>query len=243
MSDAFRPITSSRPLQTPQGYRIYTTQRDVPMEFPLPAIGDLISAANFIGGFSNHFVMDVSDAPRGDSKRVTVTHGPVPAGAFTEYESVPYTFPPIYPNATAFFPGGSKARSRVVIGRIVYEFRQTPGNWTSLAPIWNYTSLATGPFEVKSYLAEDYGTNFIDEDGESGLVGHYMNNSFVSDNTINDAWYVYAPGSLFYQGAPSAPSATIYAGWVAGGTELMARRTLHKWYCFYMLRTVWVKAQ
>jgi hypothetical protein len=245
MSDAFSPITTSRTLQTPQGYRIYTTQREVAAEYPLPTIGAAMST--FIAGFTGHYIMDVSDRPRGSRKIVTVTHGEVPSGVFTEYESVAYTFPPIYPNSTAFFPGGSRERSRVVTGRVTYEYKldptSAPTDWTALAAIWDYSSLSTGPFEVLSYILESAGQQYTNGDQENGLVGDFLNPSFIGVSTINDALVIYAPGDLYYNLGASSPSATTYAGLVSAKTELMASRIMHRWYCFYMLKTTWVKAQ
>lgn len=250
-SDPYSPITTSRQLDQPTGYRIYSTTRLVPTEFPIPAKGAVLSASNFIGGFGTdlapHYILDVTDAPHGTGKRVTVTHGPLPSaeGGYTEYESVAHTFPPIYPNNTAFFPGGSKARPRVVPAKVVYEYSLDPSasGWLSAATIWDFSSRTTGPFEVQSYLSEAAGTNFTDGDGDSGLVGDFMNPSFIGQDTINNAFTIYAPGDLFFAVTASAPSATTYASWVAAGSEIMKSRTIHRWYCFYMRRTVWIKAQ
>jgi hypothetical protein len=249
MSDAFRPVTTSRSLQTPQGYRIYTTTRQVAMEFPLPVVGDLLSASNFIAGFTNHYIMDVNEVPNGDLKKVTITHGPVPSGTYEEYESMAYTFPAIYPFSTTpeFFPGGSRQRGRVVPARVQYEYRLSPTtpapNWLTAATIWNYSDPTTGPFEVLSYMQEAAGSYFEADDGTGGLVGDFLNSMFIGQDTINDEIAISAPGDLAYTIDPSLPSKTTYATWVAGNTEIMASRTLFKFYCFYARRTVWVRAQ
>lgn len=247
MSDAHSPITTSRSLQTPQGYRIYTTTRTVPMEFPLPTVGALMSASNFIAGFTNHYIMDVSDVPKGSDKRVTVTHGAGPSGIYEEYESFAYTFPAIYPNGTAFFPGGSRQRSRVVPARVQYEYRVAPNtpspNWLTAATIWDYSDPITGPFEVRSYMQEAAGSYFTGDDGSGGLVGDFLNSMFIGQDTVNDEISISAPGDLAYTIGVSSPSATTYAGWVSGNIEIIASRTLFKFYCFYARRTVWVRAQ
>jgi hypothetical protein len=253
MSDASTPITTSRVLSMPKGHRIYSTSREVATEFPLPAIGAVLAANNFIGGFTNHIVLDVTEAPgKGNLKRVTVTHGTIPSGDFTEYESEAYTFPPIYPNDTTFMPGGSRPRSRNVIAKVVYQFQLTIGSWLNDPTIWTIPSdpseltseaLSTGPFEVRSYIAEAAGETFVAGDGSSGRVGDYLNGAFINLDTINDSFSIYDPGDLFYSVGASVPSATTYAGWVAAKTEIMTARTVHKWYCGYMRRTAFVRAQ
>lgn len=250
-SDPYAPITTSRQLDQPTGYRIYTTTRLVAAEFPIPSKGDVLSSSNFIGGFGTtenpHYILDVTDAPHNGGKRVTVTHGPLPLaeGGYTEYESLAYTFPPIYPNDSSFFPGGSKARSRVVPARVVYEYALDPiaSSWTTAPTIWDFDDITTGPFEVQSRIAEAAGLNFTEGDGDTGLIGDFMNPTFIGQDTINDAFIIYAPGDLFFEVAASIPDAATYAGWVGDNTELMASRTIHRWYCFYMRRTVWIRAQ
>jgi hypothetical protein len=243
MSDAYTPITTSRVLQTPRGHRIHTTTREVSDRFPLPVLGSELSASNFIAGFTDHIILDASEVPKPNGgKRVSVTHGTFPTGVFTEYESQAYTFPPIYPGST-FMPGGSRARQRVVPARVTYEYRAAIGDWMEAATLWDYLSPTTGPFEVKSYIAQAAGETFVAEDGSSGRVGDYLNPFYIGIDTVNDAINVYDPGDLFYTIGASAPSATTYAGWVANKTELMASRTVHKWYTGYMRRTAYVRAQ
>lgn len=251
-SDPYSPITTSRVLDEPRGHRVYTTTRKVAAEFPLPGKGEVLSEANFIGGFGTvgdyHYILDVSDYPDGDGKKVSVTHSKIPAGTFTEYESLGYVFPPIYPKTSqAHFPGGSKARSRTVTARVEYEYTTNPAasptNWRGDATIWDFSSVSSGPFEVRSYLSEAAGANFVAADGSSGLVGDFLNPSFVGQDTLNDIFRIYSPGSLFYSVGASSPSAATYLGWITSKSEFMASRTIHKWYCFYMRRTVWVRAQ
>jgi hypothetical protein len=242
-SDSHRPITSSRSLQTPLGHRIYTTSREVSAEYEPPVVGSLLSASNFIAGFNNHYVLDSTDSPTNSGKRVVVTHGTFPSGTFTEYESVAYTFPAFYPTAGSRFPGGSRPRQRVVPARVVYEYRLAPGNWLTAATIWNYSDPTTGPFEVASLIAKAAGVNFTDGDGDSGMVGDFLNSAFINHDTINNAITISAPGDLFYTIGASAPSATTYNNWISLQTEFIASRTIHKWYCGYMRRTVYIKAQ
>jgi hypothetical protein len=242
-SDPFTPITSSRTLETPKGHRIYTTTREVATEYPLPAIGSLLSDSNFIAGFSGHYILDCTDSPKSTNKRVTVTHGTFPSGTFTEYESLAYTFPAFYPTPGAVYAGGSRPRARVVTARVTYEYRLAPGDWLSAPAIWDYTTVTSGPLEIKSYIAEAAGVNFTDGDGDSGMVGDFLNSAFINLDTIHNAIDIYAPGDLSYAIGASVPSATTYNGWILGGTEFIASRTIHKWFCGYMRRTVYVKAQ
>lgn len=244
-ADAYHPITTSRVLSTPRGHRIYTSARDVASEYPLPGVADLLSVSGFVVGsdFTSHYVLDVSDSPTRNGKRVSVEHGTFPTGEFEEYESLAYTFPPFYPTPGAFFPGGSRPRARVVPARVVYEYRLAPGDWLDAPAIWNFVSPLTGPFEVQSYIAEAAGVNFTAGDGSSGMVGDFLNPAFINYDTINNGIDIEAPGDLSYTISASVPSATTYAGWAVAGTEIMASRTIHKWYCGYMRRTAWVKAQ
>lgn len=253
-SDAFSPITTSRTLQTPKGHRIYTTTRDVASEYPLPAIGSLLSETNFIAGFSGHYVLDVTDSPKGNGKRVTVTHGSFPSGTFTEYESLAYTFPALYPLSGAVYPlgsptagavyaGGSRPRSRVVTARVAYEYRLAPGDWLTAASLWNYSDPATGPFEVISFIAEAAGAAFVGGDGTPGQVGNYLNLAFIGMDTVNDEIEISVPGDLSYNINPSVPSGSVYNSWIILGTELMASRRIFKWYCGYGRQTTYVKAQ
>lgn len=247
MSDAYTPITTSRVLQTPRDHRIYTTTREVSDRFPLPTLGDALSESNFIAGFTDHIILDASEAPKsGGGKRVTVTHGKIPSGTFTEYESMAYTFPSIYPKAGgSFFPGGSRPRPRLVTARVTYEYQATIGSWQSDPAIWDYSSLTSGPFEVKSYLMEAAGINFVTDDGESGLVGDYLNRNYLGLDTISNAITVWsgADVGLSYLIPASVPSYDTYAGWVAARTELMAHRSVSKWYTGYVRRTAYVRAQ
>lgn len=252
MSDAFRPITTSQRLDNPRGYRLFTTQREVPAEFVPPEIGAALGT--FLpGSLSSNLVLGVSDSPRGGKQIVTVQHGPVPSGpdaggSFVEYESFAYRFPPIYPNATAFFPGGSQDRNRVVTGRVVYEYATVGSTafnaWRDAATIWNFTDPTTGPFEVLSYIADAAGQKFTGDDGSAGVVGQFLAPAFIAQDTINNSIAISSPGSLAYTVGESAPSATTYAAWVAARTEFIASRSISKWMGnVYCRRTVWVRAQ
>lgn len=252
MSDAFRPITTSQRLDNPRGYRLFTTQREVPAEFTPPNIGDPLG--NFLpGSLSSNLVLSVSDSPRDGKQIVTVRHGLVPEGpdggeAFVEYESFAYRFPPIYPNSTPFFPGGSQDRNRVVPARVVYEYAKIGSSkfntWRDASTIWDFTDPTTGPFEVKSYIADAAAQKFTGDDGSAGVVGQFLAPAFIAQDTINNSLSISSPGSLFYTVGASSPSATAYAAWVAARTEIIASRTISKWMGnIYCRRTVWVRAQ
>ena len=248
MSDAHTPITTSRLLQTPRGHRIYTTTREVSDRFPLPTLGAALSESNFIAGFSNHLILDASESPKpGGGKRVSVTHGTIPSGSFVEYESMAYTFPAIYPKtAGTFFPGGSRPRQRLVTARVVYDYQATIGTWMDDVTIWDYTTLTTGPFEVKSNLVDAAGISYQIEEGLDGLVGDYLNKNFLGATTVHNEITITVRsmgGALVYTILASVPSYDTYAGWVTAKTELMAQRTVHKWYSGYMRRTAFVRAQ
>lgn len=244
------PWTKFQYLKIPKNHKLYTTVILIPYSYTIPEAGQQISAISYLSGVAagrqSDYIVDVRYPEAYGGYRLEIDHMTVPSGSFTEYESVAYTFPPIYPNATAFFPGGSKPRSRVVPARVVYEYQLTPTsptNWLTAATIWDYTTPSTGPFEVKSYLAEAAGTNFIDDDGTSGSVGEFLNPSFIGQDSINDAFNVYSPADLAYAVGASSPSAATYADWVANNTEIMVSRTIHSWYEFTMRRSVFVRAQ
>lgn len=252
MSDAFRPITTSQRLDNPRGYRLFTTQREVPSEFVPPEIGATLGTF-LAGSLSSNLVLSVSDSPRDGKQIVTVQHGPVPngpdgGGSFVEYESFPYTFPPIYPNSSAFFPGGSQNRNRLVTARVVYEYA-TVGSaafnaWRDAATIWNFTDPTTGPFEVRSYIADAAAQKFTGDDGSAGTVSQFLATAFIAQDTIHNGITVSSPGSLYYTIGESSPSATTYANWVSAKTEFIASRNITKWMGnIYMRRTVWVRAQ
>jgi hypothetical protein len=246
MSDAFTPRTTSRTVAVPRGHRIYTTTRVVSTEFPLPVVGALLSESNFIAGFTGHYILDVSDNPSPDCKKtVTVTHASIPTGTFTEYEDVPYTFPALYPGGTTW-PGGMRQRQRIVRALVTYEYQLTPSSpsdWLADPAIWNFSSLTTGPFEVKSYLQEAASKFFTDDDGTGGQVGDFLNQTFITQDTLNNGITIYAPGSLLYTIGASVPSLSTYDGWITAKTEFMISNTIHEWYAFYMRRKVWVRAQ
>lgn len=248
MSDAHTPITTSRVLQTPRGHRIYTTTREVSDRFPLPELGAALSESNFIAGFTDHIILDASEAPKPNGgKRVTVTHGKIPIGTFTEYESMAYTFPSIYPKpGGSFFPGGSRPRPRVVTARVTYQYQAAIGSWMDDAPIWDFASLSTGPFEVKSWLMDAAGRRFDEEVDGTRQVGDYLNRNYLGMDTINntiEVWSSDGDSASIFTIPPSVPSYDTYAEWVSAKTELMVQRTVHKWYTGYMKRTAYVRAQ
>lgn len=246
MSVPYTPITTSRQVEIPKGHRIYTsTRRQCAVEMAVPTQGAAVGS--FLGGLhAANIILDAWDNPSGDGKKtITIEHTTVPGGSFVSYETVAFQFPPIYPNGTAFFPGGSYRRPRNVMGRITYEFSRTPGaTWGAAAAIWDFTSLATGPFEVKSFLADASGEPYQDDEGNSGTIGAWLKGNFIASDTIHDAVVISIPGILYYAIGTSFPSATQYAAWVAGQNELMVSRTVDDWYGdISMRRTVYVKAQ
>jgi hypothetical protein len=246
MSVAHTPITTSRQVEIPKGHRIYTsTRRQCAVEMPVPTQGAAVGT--FLGGIhAANIVLNAWDSPTGDGKKsITIEHTTVPSGISVSHETVAFQFPPIYPNGTAFFPGGSYRRPRNVIGRITYEFSRTPAStWGTAPAIWDFSSLATGPFEVRSYLADASGESYSDDDGNSGTIGGWLKGNFVASDTIHDSVTISVPGVLFYSIVPSVPSATQYAAWVAAQAELIVSRTVDDWYGdISMRRTVYVKAQ
>lgn len=248
MSVAHTPITTSRQIEIPKGHRIFTTTRhQCPVEMPVPTQGSTM--ATFLGTGSTHagnIVLDAWDSPSGDGKKsITVEHTAVPGSVATTYETVAFQFPPIYPNGTTFFPGGSYRRPRNVLGRITYEFSRTPAaTWGSALPLWDFAALSTGPFEVRSFLADASGEPYADDEGNSGTIGSWLKGNFVASDTVHDAVIISIPGILYYAIPPSVPSATQYAQWVDAQTELMVSRTIDDWYGdISMRRTVYVKAR
>lgn len=246
MSVAYSPITSSRQVEIPKGHRIYTSTRlQCAVEMAVPSQGAVVG--NFLGGVhAGNIILDAWDNPSADGKKsITIEHTAVPTGSFVSLESVAYQFPPIYPNGTAFFPGGSYRRPRTVMGRITYEFSRTPlSSWGSAPAIWNFSSLASGPFEVKSFLADASGEPYQDDEGNSGTIGAWLKGNFIASDTIHDSVTISIPGILYFVIGTSAPSASQYAAWVAAQSELMVSRTVDDWYGdISMRRTVYVKAQ
>jgi hypothetical protein len=262
MSDPFRPITTSRRLNAPANYRMWTTTRQFPAEYVPPVVGANMQAILGTGNdddgipWASHRVFYVTKPEiKGGLVTLSITHGPIPGLStgggfitFTEYESFAYRFPPIYPNETAFFPGGSQGRGRTVPARVVYEYAAKGdarfNAWLAAATIWNYTDPTTGPFEVESRIAfwasEDYPTG----DGGYSTVGRWLSPSFIAQDTINNSIGISIPGELTATVEASRPSATTYAGWVNTGTEIMASRSLFKFQGdVYGRRTVWIKAQ
>lgn len=260
--DPYRPITTSRRLSVPRNYRVWTTSRKFPADYPLPLIGGtmetILGAGNDADNiaWSLHRILNVTPGKMdGGLTPITFTHGPIPGlqpggafSSFTEYEAVAFRFPPIYPNVSAFFPGGSQQRPRTVPGRVVYEYAvqgsATFSGWLSAATIWNYTDPTTGPFEVRSNIAKDSAVEYPLPDGGYSTVGRWLVAPFIFQDTINDAIAINIPGELSYTVAASAPSAAAYAAWVAAGTEIMVGRSIFHWQGdIYGRRTVYVKAQ
>lgn len=246
MSDPHRPITSSRRLSSPENYRIYSTRREVANAKTFPSIGDAMTAELGLA-FASHLILDVSESPREGKVILNIEHGPVPAN-YTEYESYPYTFPPVYPRPAAsvytFFPGGSESRSRMVVAKVEYEFTATPGTvatWRALAATATDTS---APLEIESYMAKWAAQEYEQSDGSYSTVGRWLNSTFIGQNTLNDAYPISITGELAVVIPASVPSATTYAGWVSDKTEFIAERTIQKWRGpIYMKRTVKLIAQ
>jgi hypothetical protein len=263
MSDPFRPITTSRRLDVPRNHRVWTTSRQFPADFPLPLIGatmeGILGPGNDPDGFawSMHRILSQPSIGRAEGALVpiSITHSTVPGlqsggtfTTFTEYESFPFRFPPIYPNGTSFFPGGSQQRPRTVTGRVVYEYAPLGSTrfnaWRAEETIWNYTDPTSGPFEVKSNIAKDSAVEYEIPDGGYSTVGRWLSAPFIFQDTINDAIAINIPGELAYTVVASAPSATVYAGWVAARTEFIAGRSIFQWQGdIYGRRTVYVMAQ
>jgi hypothetical protein len=245
--DPHSPITTSRQLDWPKGHRIYTTTRTVPAEYPIPLIGATMAAqlGNTPHPYASNIIIDVREGPIDNATRtLSIDHTAIPAGTHTKYQTVACVFPAIYPNNTAFFPGGSMRRSRNVLGKVQYQFSQNPSSWLAEGAIWNFTDPSSGPFEVESWLAQAANEIFIDGDGNGRTVGEFLNGTFIAQDTVHNGIDISIPGDLFYQIAASRPSATTYAGWVANKTEIMISRTVDDWYGdILMKRTVLVRAQ
>jgi hypothetical protein len=92
-------------------------------------------------------------------------------------------------------------------------------------------------------MQEAAGSFFTADDGTGGMVGDFLNSMFIGQDTVNNEIDISAPGDLAYTIDPSSPNVDTYAGWVSGNTEIIASRTLFKFYCFYARRTAWVRAQ
>lgn len=250
--DAYTPITSSRQLDWPTGHRIWTTTRTVPAEYVTPAnnlmpqVGQTMAAQlGATSPFSANIIVGVYDSPIGDGKvRLTIEHTTIPSGTHTRYQSMAYVFPPIYPNNTAFFPGGSAQRPRTVLAKVDYQFATSAAAWMEEAAIWDFVSPASGPFEVESFLAESANVVYEAADGQPGTIGDFLFGTFVAQDTIHNTIEISVPGDLYYVIPPSRPSATQYAAWVAAKTLLMVSRTVDDWYGPILVkRTAWLRAQ
>ena len=261
--DPYRPITTSRRLAVPKNHRVWTTSRAFPANAPLPLIGQTMEGILGTGAdadgnlWSTHRIISQPVMGKSDGAlvQISLTHSTVPGlqsggsfATFTEYESFAFRFPPIYPNSTAFFPGGSQQRPRTVTGRVVYEYAEVGSSrfngWRGEESIWNYTDPTSGPFEVKSNIAKESSVEYEIPDGGYSTVGRWLSAPFIFQDTINDAIAINIPGELAYTVAASAPSASTYAGWVAARTEFIAARSIFQWQGdIYGRRTVYVMAQ
>lgn len=246
--DPYTPTTTFRQLDWPRGHVIYRTSRLVPGEATQPGIGMFMSAVFGEGTpYANHVIVATDNSPAQASSHQRVQsfeHMLVPSGTHVRYRSTPYTFPAIYPNGTAFFPWGSNARARLVMGRETSEYSTNPNTWLDDATIWNGSDPTTGPLEIFSRIAEAAAQNFEDGDGNSGRVGDYLSGQFITQDTIHNAITISAPGDLFYPIPPSVPSATLYAQWAAAKTWLIIRRGIEEWYGNILVRkTLEVRAQ
>jgi hypothetical protein len=250
--DSHTPITSSWQLDWPTGHRMWTTTRVVPAEYGtpgnslMPVVGQTM--AKQLGAsspYANNVIVRVQEGPTQDGKiRLTLEHTTIPTGVHTRYQSMAFVFPPIYPNNTTFFPGGSAARPRTVIAKTDYQFALSAAAWMEEASIWDFTNPASGPFEVESFLAESANVVYEAADGQPGTIGDFLFGTFVAQDTIHNAIEISVPGDLYYVIPPSRPSATQYAQWVASKTLLMASRTVDDWYGNILVkRTAWVRAQ
>jgi hypothetical protein len=246
---SYGPIISDQRLSTPANHLLYSTSVEVPLALSLPLIGDTMTAV--LGGshpLKNTIIVDIDERFQGAKRMLSIRHTNIPTGEFTEYESFAYRFPPIYPNGSTFFPGGSQERNRTISARVVYEYDVASGStfsgWRSAATIWNYSSVASGPFEVKSWIAEASAKFFTGDDGTNGTVGQFLAPAFIAQDTIHPALTINAPGSLHYDIAASSPDTATYASWVTARTEFIASRSITKWMGnIYMRRTVWIMAQ
>ncbi len=251
------PWTRRRYLSIPKNHVLWTTTILIPRSYTLPTVGQQIKNVSYLSevlgmlpGRQEDWIVDVRHPDAYGGYQLEVDHMLVPSGSYSDYQTVAHVFPAIYPNNTTFFPGGSMRRSRNVLGRVQYDFTRTSGvgsdwaAWQAEPAIWDFSSRTSGPFEVQSLLAEAANENFIDGDGDSGSVGKFLNPNFISQDTIHNAITISAPGDLFYEIDASKPSATTYASWVSGKSEIMVSRTIDDWYGdIKMKRTVWVRAQ
>jgi len=241
------PWTTSRRLEEPLNHLVHTTVILIPIDpinFPLPSFGQTISALPYLSGVAearqDDIITNESHPEAYGGYRLEIEHMLVPAGQYEEWESIAYTFPAIY--------NISRQRQRVVPARVIYEYTADPGplgdDWLAAPTIWDYADPTTGPFEISSVIQEAAGTNFTDGEGASGLVGDFLNSTFITQDTLNDAISIYSPGDLAYEIAASVPSATTYLEWFEAKTEFITSRTIHTWRgTLYMRRTVYVRAQ
>jgi len=246
--DSYSPITTSSAIDFPAGHRIYTTRLSVGGEYSIPVVGTTMSPILGAGSpYAAHIIVAVSEGvqPKTSQRYVVIRHFKIPGTgggptSFYRYQSIAYTFPAIYPNASGFYNGGSNARPRLCLGRVKHEFAlpgsTTFNNWLAAPTVWDGTDLSSGPFQVWSLLAQTAGENFLDGDGNSGRVGDYLNMAFVTQDTIHNAYSIYAPGDLAYSSAASIPSVTEYKAFYDASSWLIARRDVSEWYSPIMVR-------
>lgn len=226
--DAHSWIVRRRRVSFPKNARVYScTREQLPMEMDLPEIGT--DAATILGSaFTGYVVTDSGDNPSGAKRNAYFEIAQVPSGVFTEYESMGYTFPPIYPaSGLTNFPGGSAARPRVVLAKVEYEFSRTPSAWEADASIG--TGLTDGPFQPKSVLAFASSQDYEGSNGSYYKVGQWLEGYFISQDTLNNAMDINIPGELFYAISASTPSASTYDGWVTAKSFFIADRSVSKW--------------
>ena len=244
----------------PANHTIFTATREqMPMELDVPDLG---TAVNTIPGFeggtwAGHFVIGAGDNPAGNKRNAWFEFSTVPAN-HTEYESMGFVFPPIYPPLPpppgtpsppaplANFPGGSLARSRVVMAKVEYEYSLGMNPAWEAAPASAQTPTG-GPFQPISTIMQDAANTYQNLEGQWKRIGDWLQVSFIGQDTLNDQINIDLnkyPESLEYGVVPSTPSAAEYDGWVTSGTYIIADRTVKKWRGNYFMRvTRKVRAQ
>jgi hypothetical protein len=103
MADSFTPTTTVDDSQFQGIISVYTTQRTVPLEMPLPNVGDAVTSA--WGDFTDHVIIARGSTPRGDrQKTMWVMHLHVPASLAAQ-------------DAYNFSHGGGDSMSRFYVMR------------------------------------------------------------------------------------------------------------------------------
>ena len=170
----------------------------------LPEIGDTYDSEEVVG---------VSMAQAAcKMKKVTIITSNIPAD-YDHFETVAYTFPPIY-------------RYRVelpltVKARVSYSFTTNPAIVTLLSP----------QSFISNLQAID---NSVDINGVS-LRSQIAQPWRDLGNALHDQINLFNPGTsraipdLAVVVSASVPSATIYLGWISGGTEFVLSDSIEKW--------------